>query len=86
MARTESPELARLFADAERCSTQDAWDASAEIAVEAVAVDERDDDALVDVRVRRPEGEQELELRLRRDGDGWVVVRSDEVCLQVGCP
>lgn len=69
-----------------RRSTQEARDGSSAIGVEVLAVDERAEDARVDVRVTRPEGEEELELQLRPGGDGWVVVRSYEVCLQVGCP
>ncbi len=51
-----------------------------------LAVDERVDDAFVDVRLTRDDDVEELELQLRRGGDGWVVVRTYEVCLQVGCP
>lgn len=67
-------------------STQDARDGSAGIGVEVLSVDERPEDALVDIRVRRPGGDEELELRLRRGGDGWLVVRTSEVCRQVRCP
>lgn len=69
-----------------RRGTAEARERSSEIGIEVLAVDERVDDAFVDVRLTRDDDVEELELQLRRGGDGWVVVRTYEVCLQVGCP
>jgi len=69
-----------------RRQTQEARDASAAYGVELLAVDEQGDSATARVRVTRPDDVVELPLELRRSGDGWAVVRSYDVCLQLGCP
>jgi hypothetical protein len=41
--------------------------------------------ARVPVVVARPDAERRVELRLRREGAGWVVVRTAATCLAIGC-
>ena len=69
-----------------RRGTQEARERSSEIGIEVLAVDEGVDDARVELRLTRADVVDELELQLRPGGDGWLVVRTYELCLQVGCP
>jgi hypothetical protein len=45
-----------------------------------------EDRAVAEVEIRRPEGIVRAPLQLRRQGDGWGVVVTQELCAQLGCP
>lgn len=71
----------RLFA-----STQEARQDAAAVGIDVVSVKQRGREATVEVEVRRDERTRTVDLPLRRKGDGWGVVLTDEVCAVVGCP
>lgn len=68
-----------------RTSTEDARAAAATIGIELRSVEQRGREATAVVEIRRGVEETSIELRLRRKGDGWAVVLTDEVCQAVGC-
>jgi hypothetical protein len=69
-----------------RRTTAPARERAAEVEIEVVGVERDGDDAVATVRLERPlQRTVELSLPLRRSGDGWAVVRTDEVCAAVGC-
>ena len=55
------------------------------IGIDVRGVEQDGDRATVVVELRRPSGDAQVRLRLRRDGDDWVVVRTAATCLAVGC-
>ena len=59
--------------------------AATQIAIEVQDVRRAGSVATAFMLVRRPNGEQQVELMLRRNGDGWAVIRTPEVCAAVGC-
>lgn len=73
-----------------RVLTEPAREQAAQIGIDLLSVKQRGRAAIAEVELRRPQGErvrtERVELPLRREGDGWVVVRTDEVCDVVGCP
>ena len=68
-----------------RRETEQARATAAQIGIDVVSVEQRGRQATVEVQVRRPTGQRTVELPLRRKGDGWAVVLTDEVCRAVGC-
>ncbi|MGI8699623.1 MAG: hypothetical protein ACR2JU_00140 [Nocardioidaceae bacterium] len=60
-------------------------DPAPQIAIEVQDVRRAGSVATAFMLVRRPDGEQQVELVLRRNGDGWAVVRTPEVCAAAGC-
>ena len=68
-----------------RAATADARAAAATTGIDVLSVDQSGRDATVEVQVRRGDDETSVELPLRRKGDGWGVVLTDEVCRVVGC-
>lgn len=60
-------------------------DGAAQIGIDVLDMSRRGSDATALLSVRRPEGEDQIELTMRRHGDGWAVVRTPELCLAVGC-
>lgn len=79
--RSDDEICRRLFA-----STQEARQDAAAIGIDVVSVEQRGREATVEVEVRRDERTRTVDLPLRRKGDGWGVVLTDEVCAVVGCP
>jgi hypothetical protein len=79
--RTDAEICARLVE-----STLEARQSAATIGIDVVSIEQRDREATVAVVVRRDERNRIVELPLRRKGDGWGVVLTDEVCDAVGCP
>ena len=55
------------------------------IAITAGEASVRGREAEVPVVVSRPDAERSVTLRLRRQGDAWVVVRTASTCLAIGC-
>jgi hypothetical protein len=56
------------------------------VAIEVVEVAEDGDRARATVVLQRPERDEvEVEVPMRRTGDGWQVELTDEVCDAVGC-
>lgn len=85
------PEAAAPRPEEEVCAdlrreTEPARESPTEYDVELLSVEQDGDEATGTVRLTRPDGPLEVELPLRRAGDGWVVVRTFELCLEVGCP
>lgn len=68
-----------------RESTQEAREQAATIGIDVLAVEQRGREATVRVEVRRGEDAEQVDLPLRRKGDGWAVELTDEVCDVVGC-
>jgi hypothetical protein len=85
LERPESRDQREVCRDL-REGTEEARRAGGNIEIEVRSVEQRGREATVDVQVRRPDGEQTVELPLRRKGDGWGVVLTDEVCQALGCP
>ena len=69
-----------------RASTEEARAEAARIGIDLESVDQSGREATARVRVRRGDDTTSVELELRRKGDGWGVVLTDEVCRAVGCP
>ena len=69
-----------------RAGTEQARQQAAQIGIDVVSVDQRGREANVLVELRRPSGKRTVALPLRRKGDGWGVLLTDEVCRAVGCP
>ncbi len=61
-------------------------DAAAQIGIDLLAVRRSGNEATATLSIRRPDGEQQVELSMRRRGDGWAVIRTPEVCAGLGCP
>jgi hypothetical protein len=68
-----------------RRATEQAREQPDEVGLEVVSVQERGREATVEVRLRRGDRERSVTLPLRRKGDGWAVLLTDEVCRAVGC-
>jgi hypothetical protein len=68
-----------------RRATEQARERPDEIGLEVVSVQERGRGARVEVRLRRSDRERSVTLPLRRKGDGWGVLLTDQVCRAVGC-
>jgi hypothetical protein len=66
--------------------TEPARETGGRIGIDVLSVEQRGREATVQVRVRRPEGTRSVDLPLRRKGDGWAVVLTDQVCVAVNCP
>ena len=57
------------------------------IGIDLVSVSPQSEDrAVAEVEIRRPDGSLRVPLQLRRQGDGWGVVVTRELCEAVGCP
>ena len=69
-----------------REGTEQAREQSGEIGIDVLDVERRGREATVEVEIRRGDDTDRVELPLRRKGDGWAVVLTDEVCEAVGCP
>lgn len=85
------PGAGEVRSDEEVCAdllreTAPAREAPTEYGVELLEVQEQGDAASAVVEVRRPDETARLDLELVRQGDGWAVVRSYELCLEIGCP
>ncbi len=83
--------LGEVRSDEEVCSdllreTAAARDAPQEYGVELLDVQQNGEAASAVVEVRRPEETVELDLQIVRRGEGWAVVRTFELCLEIGCP
>lgn len=68
-----------------RRGTEEARERSSEIGIEVLSVEQRGREATVEVAVRRSDEEVTVALPLRRKGDGWSVVLTNEVCSAIGC-
>lgn len=68
-----------------RASTELARAEALRIAIDAGPTTIRDGQAQVPVVVTRPDVGRSVTLQLRRQGDGWVVVRDAPTCLTIGC-
>jgi hypothetical protein len=68
-----------------RAATEQAREQAARIRIGVVSVQQRGREATVAVEVRRDDRTRAVDLPLRRRGDGWAVVLTDEVCDVVGC-
>ena len=68
-----------------REETEPAREQAARIGIDVLSVEQRDREATVEIRVRRPDGTETVELPLKRKGDGWGVLLTNEVCSAVGC-
>ena len=69
-----------------RAETQEARGDAPRIDIVVISeLSERGDTTGVQVEVRRPGRTRSVLLPLRRQGDGWVVVRTAPTCLAVGC-
>jgi hypothetical protein len=67
--------------------TEDAREEPARYDVELRSLEESRDEATAVVRVTRADVPPfDVELPLRLDGDQWKVVRTFELCLEIGCP
>ena len=89
--RLSIPDEPEERSDGEVClrlvrSTEQARQESGTIGIDVVSVEQRGREATVEVVVRRDDRTRTVELPLRRKGDGWGVVLTDEVCAAVGCP
>ena len=70
-----------------RSATQANRESASSIGIDLVGVTvEGEDRAVAEVEIRRLEGTLRVPLQLRRQGDGWGVVVTQELCEQVGCP
>ncbi len=61
-------------------------EAAAQMGIDLLAVRRSGSEVTATPSIRRPDGEQQVELPRRRNGDGWAVIRAPEVCADVGCP
>jgi hypothetical protein len=68
-----------------RARTEDARGDAPRIDITAAEAVVDGDRASVEVEVVRPSRTRSVVLDLRRQGDGWVVVRTAPTCLAVGC-
>ena len=68
-----------------REQTADARTNAARTGFDVVRVRETGAEAVVRIVLRRPDGDEQVDLPLVRRGDGWAVVRTPAVCLAVGC-
>ena len=69
-----------------REETEEARENASQIGIDVLAVEQRGREATVRVQVRRPDRDDAtVELPLRRKGDGWAVVLTNDVCSAVGC-
>jgi hypothetical protein len=68
-----------------RSSTEQAREESGRIGIEVLAVQQREREATVEVELRRGDDTDRVVLPLRRKGDGWGVLLTDEVCEAIGC-
>ena len=68
-----------------RSRTEDARANSTRIEILPGKVEERDATATSYVEVKRPDGDREVQLRLVREGDDWLVLRDETACDAVGC-
>lgn len=68
-----------------RTSTQQARETAAGIGIDVLSVQQRGRQATVRVQVRRGEDTAQVDLPLRRKGDGWAVELTAEVCAVIGC-
>ena len=66
--------------------TAEARAAAATIGIDLESVEQRGREATARMQIRRGDDTTTVELALRRKGDGWGVVLTDEVCRKVGCP
>ena len=83
-------EVADSRTQAEVCAdlreeTAQAREEAAQIGIDVLSIEQRGREATVEVEVRRPDGDERVALPLRRKGDGWAVVLTNEVCRAVGC-
>ena len=69
-----------------RARTEEARAEAARIGIDLESVEQRGREATARVQIRRGDDTTSVELPLRRKGDGWAVVLTDEVCRKVGCP
>ena len=69
-----------------RRGTEEARQTAAQIGIDVLSVEQRGRRATVEVQVRRADRERTVALSLRRKGDGWGVLLTNEVCRVVGCP
>jgi hypothetical protein len=72
--------------DALRAQTAEARENSASIGFEVLDITEIGRDARAQLRIRRGDRTQQIVLILLRRDDGYVVVRTPQVCAVVGCP
>jgi hypothetical protein len=89
--RLSIPDAPEQRTDEEVClrlvqSTSEARQNAGTIGIDVVSVDQDRREASVLVEVRREERTRTVSLPLRRKGDGWGVVLTEEVCRAVGCP
>ena len=68
-----------------RSQTETARENAARTGIDVLAVEQDGREAVVTVEVRRPDETESVDVPLVRQGDGWDVVRTAEVCLVVGC-
>lgn len=69
-----------------RARTEPARQQAGRVGIDVRSVEQRGRSATVGVELRRGDQVVRVELPLRRKGDGWGVVLTDEVCDVVGCP
>lgn len=69
-----------------RAGTEEARAEAARIGIDLESVEQRGREAAARVQIRRGDDVTSVELELRRKGDGWGVVLTEEMCRQVGCP
>jgi hypothetical protein len=66
--------------------TEPARESAGEVEIEVTAVEQDGDEAVATLRLARPERRTvTVPLPLRRSGDGWVVLRDEQVCAEIGC-
>ena len=80
--RRSDSELCRAL----RRGTEDARANSTRIQILPGRVERRGDTATTYVDVRRPEGDVEVQLRLVKRGDDWLVLRDATACGVLDCP
>jgi hypothetical protein len=68
-----------------REATQEAREQAATIGIDVLSVEQRGREATVRVEVRRGDDAEQVDLPLRRKGDGWAVELTEEVCDAIGC-